>query len=139
MSCSLTSYAQRSSRRLTCSSGAAKALASAELRPSGKERDSKDTRAGAGRRAVRCMCRAGVVSLRAARPPRASYGSKVSLSTSAASRDGTAASEANLQYQREMQLDEWQPLQAMQQSLLYSCQDTPEISDIHKCRKSPGM
>ena len=125
MSCSLTGYAQPTPRKFTCSSGAAKALTSAELRPSGKERDIRDTRAGAGRRAVRCMCRAGVGSLRAARPPRASYGSKVSLSTSAASRDGTAASEANLQYQREMQSHEWHLL-PMQQSLLYDCQGTPE-------------
>ncbi len=124
MSCSLTGYAQPTHRKFTCSSGAAKALASAELRPSGRERDSRDTRAGAGRRAVRCMCRVGVGSLRAARPPRASYGSKVSLSTSAASRDGTAASEANLQYQREMPSYEWQALQPMQQSLLCSCQGT---------------
>lgn len=76
MSCSLTGYAQPTHRKFTCSSGAAKALASAELRPSGRERDSRDTRAGAGRRAVRCMCRVGVGSLRAARPPRASYGSR---------------------------------------------------------------
>lgn len=68
-----------------------------DWRSSGSERDSRDTRDGAGRRIGRCvLLHARLGGLRTALLPRASYGSKQSLFTSAASREAAAASEANL-------------------------------------------